>query len=214
MKKYLSIVIVVFLIILCGCDSNSYSGGVVSAKAFDGVPDEVVDEFMNGQYNYKQLAFKNEPGRESKPTYSNEINIYQREDTMVGADTFLVNLKATISSEICTREVELQCKYQFQEGGWRLVNTNKIIDASEWHYSNFRDCWWVGGAGLNYRAFYITEINSEKKTMKIIDSSDREYLTDYEVFDDYIAINVKYDTARWIIYPEGPWFNGYFMTKN
>ena len=75
------------------------------------------------------------------------------------------------------------------------------------------DCWWVGGVGLNYRAFCITDVNSESQTMDIIDSNNREYLANYEVFDDRIEVGIKYDTAKWIICSEGPRFGGYFMMK-
>ena len=42
-----------------------------------------------------------------------------------------------------------------------------------------------------------------------------EYSTNYEVLEDAsIRVNVKYDTAPWIITSEGPKFSGNFMTKS
>ena len=212
MKKYLSIFFVLLTVLLSGCGSD-YSNDNTSAKAIDGVPDEAVYEYLNSMYNPNQRLYKQDPGRNSQPTYKNEINIYQREDTMTDVDNFIVNLKATVSSTICTKDIELQCEYKFRNGIWSPISTNEIINNIEWNYANLMDCWWVGGVGLNYRAFCITDVNSENQTMNIIDSNNREYSANYEVFDDRIEIAIKYDTAKWIICSEGPRFSGYFMIK-
>lgn len=216
MNKKIKIKIPILLLLvflLCSCSSNSYNYEPTNAKAIDGVPDEVVYEHM--YYTYNSIYRADVPSMSSCPTYSNDINIYQRNDTKIDEGLFLVDLKAIVSSELCTKEVEAQCKYELRDDDWWKRECNHNIINTEWHYSNFENCWWVGGAGLGYRAFFITNINTENKTMGIIDKNNREYYTNYEVLEDEsIRVNVKYDTAPWIITSEGPRFGGDFMIKS
>ncbi|MBE7014342.1 MAG: hypothetical protein E7419_03945 [Ruminococcaceae bacterium] len=214
MKKYIGVFLMMYLtFLLCSCASNYQHTDKASAKAIDGVPDDVIYEFVDNKYNSYQYLYKKNPGRSSKPVFNNAINIYQRVDTMVDVDNFIVNLKVKISGEISTKEVELQCECQLSDGTWYVRDTNEIVRNIEWHYSNLTNCWWTGGAGLAYRAFRITNVNTQSQSMNIIDQANREYSTNYEVFDDYIEIKIKYDTINWFIFSEGPMINGYFMRK-
>ena len=215
MNKKIKIKIPILLLLvflLCSCSSNNYED--TNAKAIDGVPDEVIYEHMEWKYNSPKYN-ANDSSTWSRPTYTNDINIYEQNHTKIDNELFLVELKAIVNSDICTKEVEVQCKYELRDGDWWIMESNHNIINTEWHYSNFENCWWVGGAGLGYRAFFITNINTENRTMGIIDMNNREYSTNYEVLEDAsIRVNVKYDTAPWIITSEGPKFSGNFMTKS
>lgn len=191
MKKPVCILIAIFSIVCC-----SLTGCVGNAE----VPDEIISTWVNRNIT-----------KEYDPSNSEVIWDASHDTRVKGKD--VVTLEVSASSEVCTREIEVKCQYELVGEKWKLKDSNQIIKSTDWNLNNLIGAWWIGGAGLNYRAFYVKSIDEVNKKMDIIDMNGREYSADYDVSDYGVSVYIKYDIASWYIRPNGPSFNGYLMSK-
>lgn len=190
---------VLLLSLLVGC------AGEPDSKT---VPVELLDEFVETRYGFSSK----DPGdRGTCPvTVDYQATHYIGEK---GRDT--VTIDVTTSSEICTKTGQIVCEYVCVDDVWSLERYHSETEFNtEWHFENFVDVWWRGGAGLTYRAFMILGVDRDAQTMVIWDSNGREYTTDYTISEREISVKIKYDIAEWGIYQNGPVCIGGYMKKD
>lgn len=155
------------------------------------VPDEIVSTWVNRNIT-----------KEYDSSNSEIIWVASHDTSVKGKD--VVSLKVTASSEVCTREIEVKCNYELVDENWKLKDSTRIIKSTDWTLNNLVGAWWIGGVGLNYRAFYVKSIDEINEKMDIIDMNGREYSADYDVSDSGVSVYIKYDIANWHIRPNGP----------